>query len=150
MFLVDSPAGTQQIYLSPFLWYYIANPEGFVPPNPIFFLKQFLKTNKKKNCHRVRPLWFKQVWGLKIPRRALSQGCGEGAQGEICGVPLGQVEILVQAHSWSTAWRAGSRGNTVQICWEEGKQRSQEMYIGDNKVNIREVCLYYTNRMGYQ
>lgn len=46
--------------------------------------------------------------------------------------------------------RAKRHGNTVQIYWEEGKQRSQEMYIGDNKVNIRKVGLYYTNIIGYQ
>ena len=55
---------------------------------------------------------------------------------------------------WSTVCfhrgRAKRHGNTVQIYQEEGKQKSEEMYIGDNKVNIRKVGLYYTNIIGYQ
>jgi len=55
---------------------------------------------------------------------------------------------------WSTVClhreRAKHHGNAVQIHWEKGKQKSQEMYTGDNKVNIRKVGLYYTNIVAYQ
>lgn len=43
--------------------------------------------------------------------------------------------------------RAKCHGNIVQIYPEEGKQRSEEIHIDDNKVNIRKVRLYCTNRV---
>lgn len=46
--------------------------------------------------------------------------------------------------------RAMCHRNAIQIYQEEDKQRSQKMYISDNKVNIRKVDLYYTNIIEYQ
>lgn len=82
---------------------------------------------------------------------------------EVEGCTVEWIELLWdRSRSWCTLHthfestmcfhrgRAICHGNAIQIYQEEGKQRSQKMYIGDNKVNIRKVDLYYTNIIQYQ